>query len=113
MLLEPPECGEIRESTATQQELVLAQTLWRFRYRPIGKIRLGAVDGELKLAQATTHHLFVTRRVPVQRGQCEVEMIMMNGAITVQGPNPLNYYFWMRQLKTVDVAGKKAECEME
>ena len=38
MLLEPPECGEIRESTATQQELVLAQTLWRFRYRPIGKI---------------------------------------------------------------------------
>ena len=113
MLLEPPECGEIRESTATQQELVLAQTLWRFRYRPIGKIRLGAVDGELKLAQATTHHLFVTRRVPVQRAQCEVELIGMNGAITVQGPNHLNHYFWIRQSKTVDGTGKKAEREIE
>jgi hypothetical protein len=40
------------------------------------------VDGELKPAQATTHHLFVTCRVPVQRAQCEVELIGMNGAKT-------------------------------
>src|SRR5260370_23894302 len=67
MLLEPPECGQIRESTATQQELVLARTLWLFRYRPVGKICFGAVDGELKLAHATTHHLFLTCRAPVKR----------------------------------------------
>src|ERR1700732_4171472 len=113
MLLETPECGEIRESTATKQELVLAQTLWRFSYRPIGKIRLGAVDGELKLAQATTHHLFVTCRVPVQRAQCEVELIGMNGAKTVQGSNHLDHDFWIGQLKTVDGTGKKAEREIE
>src|SRR5260221_12071794 len=113
MLLEPPECGQIRESTATQQELVLAQTLWRFRYRPVGKIRLGTVDGELKLAQATTHHLFVTCRVPVQRAQCEVELIGMNGAITVQGSNHINHDFWIRQSKAVDGTGKKAEREIE
>ena len=113
MLLEPPECGEIRKSTATQQELVLTQTLWRFRYRLIGKIRLGTIDRELKLAQPTTHHLFVTCRVPVQRAQCEVELIGMNGAITVQGSNHINHDFRIRQSKTVDGTGKKAEREIE
>ena len=67
----------------------------------------------MKLAQATTHHLFVTCRVPVQRAQCEVELIGMNGAITVQGSNHLNHDFWIRQSKTVDGTGKKAEREIE
>ena len=55
----------------------------------------------------------MTCRVPVQRAQCEVELIGMNGALTVQGSNHLNHDFWIRQSKAVDGAGKKAEREIE
>jgi hypothetical protein len=37
----------------------------------------------------------------------------MNGAVTVQGSNHLNHDFRIRQSKTVDGTGKKAEREIE